>query len=206
MKHRALKFAALVGAMSMPAVATAQPGDWYVAIDVGQHWTGEVNITPVSEDVDIGVEQDWSTSLRVGRNIGEHWRVEVELSDRPAEYASSYPYFFHGDIIEEAFSGELNATSLMGNVIYDFAPGQRIRPFVGVGVGEASFEVRRDFYTDPDESAFAWQALAGASWRLTEAASLDFTYRYFASEIETPMLDGMSYRNQGLSVGLRYAF
>jgi OOP family OmpA-OmpF porin len=202
MKNRLLNFAALIGALSAAAPATAETG-WYVALDVGQHWPGEMTINPLGDEIGSGLDGDWSTFIRAGRGFGENWRVEAELAQRPGDYSATYLKFDHGDFIEVEESGELNALSLMANVIYDIAPDRSVHPFVGLGAGAVRFE--EDY---EDSEGFAWQALAGVSWRVTEHAHLDLIYRYFASEVDSASSigDGQAYEDQALMVSARYGF
>jgi OmpA-OmpF porin, OOP family len=200
MKKRLLNFAALIGVLSVSAQAAAETG-WYVAVDVGQHWPGEMTINPVGDDIDSGLDGDWSTFLRAGRGFGENWRVEAELAQRPGDYSATYLKFDHGDFIEQEQSGELNALSLMGNVIYDIAPERSLHPFVGLGAGAVRFEEVYD-----DSEGFAWQVLAGVSWRVTGRINADFTYRYFASEVDSAFGDGQAYEDQAFTVSARYGF
>ncbi|MBC7769208.1 MAG: porin family protein [Phycisphaerales bacterium] len=200
MKNRLLNFAALIGALSVSGPAAADTG-WYAALDVGRHWPGEMTMNPVGDDIDIGLEGDWSAFVRAGRGLGDNWRVEAELAQRPGDYSTTYLKFDHGDFIEVEESGNLDALSIMGNVIYDIAPESSVSPFVGLGVGAVMFE--EDY---EENNAFAWQGLAGVSWRLTARISADFTYRYFAAELDSTLGNGQVYEDQAFTVGARYRF
>ena len=130
--------------------------------------------------------------------------------------------------------GDIESYTLMANVIYDFfEPGAAFRPFVGVGVGFNNIRVSafgqysgipagsppqfQNLNIDDEEVNFAYQALAGVSWQATERLNVDATYRYLggaetdfcglnpAGPIQVGCFSG-EYRDQSLTIGLRYAF
>jgi len=91
--------------------------------------------------------------------------------------------------------GSIESWSAMFNVIYDlnFVALQRIVPFVGVGVGanRISADVVGQFSNvsgvapsiqnlviDDEDTAFAWQALAGIAWNVSERLAGDLTHRW----------------------------
>jgi opacity protein-like surface antigen len=93
------------------------------------------------------------------------------------------------------------------NAVYDFAPQRRFTPFVGVGVGIYHLQFDSHYYfsgvpgpysaQNPAVqkmqfggsvfrvSEFAYQALAGVTYRAGRKLNVDFTYRY----IEAPFLN-----------------
>jgi opacity protein-like surface antigen len=96
----------------------------------------------------------------------------------------------------EAYTGMINA-------IYDIAPQRRLQPFVGAGVGFYHLQFNAHFYFSgvpapigPVNPAiqqfqlggsvatlnqFAYQGLAGVSYRLNRRLTLDWTFRYVAA-------------------------
>jgi OOP family OmpA-OmpF porin len=132
-------------------------------------------------------------------------------------------------------SGSIDAWTLMANVIYDFAPDAWLNPFVGVGVGINRLDVKalgqysnipgaitaanpsvQTLTADDDDIAIAYQALAGASIKATDKLKIDFTYRWATAQEHTwqttssgPVQPGAfkgQYKDQSLTVGLRYSF
>ena len=102
--------------------------------------------------------------------------------------------------------GKITSWTIMANVIYDILPDSVINPFIGVGVGINRITINTDGQfsniTGPltaanpafqnlsihdNDTAFAWQALAGLSWKATDDLSVDLTYRYLGgSDISVP--------------------
>ncbi|HWT50886.1 MAG TPA: outer membrane protein, partial [Caulobacter sp.] len=131
--------------------------------------------------------------------------------------------------------GSVDSWTLMANVIYDFAPDAWLNPFVGAGVGINRLDVKalgqfsnvpgtisatnpaiQNLTVDDNDLAVAWQAIAGASIKATDKLKIDFTYRYTTGAEHTWQTTGSSalqpgafegqYKDQSLTVGLRYSF
>lgn len=127
-------------------------------------------------------------------------------------------------------SGDLDTTTFMANALYDFgSTDSAIRPYVGFGLGGASVSadfggrlngvtVDTDFGSQTQKTVFAWQALAGVGWKLTDRLTVDATYRYLS--VPSLSLDGFAkpqyqdalssfdteYSDSTVSVGVRWAF
>ncbi|MEW6389331.1 MAG: outer membrane protein, partial [Pseudomonadota bacterium] len=130
--------------------------------------------------------------------------------------------------------GSIDSWTLMANVLYDFAPGAWFNPFVGAGVGINRLDVKtlgqfsnvgvvsasnaavQNLTVDDDDLAVAWQAIAGASIKATDKLKIDFTYRYLTGSDHTWQSSGSGvvqpgaftgqYKDQSVTVGLRYSF
>ncbi|HKR86782.1 MAG TPA: outer membrane protein, partial [Phenylobacterium sp.] len=133
--------------------------------------------------------------------------------------------------------GSENAWTLMANVIYDIMPQSAIDPFIGAGVGAARVKLKangqlsnvpgvisgtnpaiQNLVINDDDTAFAWQAIAGVAWHATDRLSVDLTYRYlgtsdlnFASAGTAPggyqpgTFQG-DVRDSSVTLGVRYSF
>lgn len=137
--------------------------------------------------------------------------------------------------------GEATTWSLTANALYDFMDERAfVRPFLGLGVGLARASIdfsgkmagigpntvpwtsaritAEGIAADDQTVGFAGQLLAGASFRLSDRARIDATYRYylmpnakwesFNMPTLTPALGTFrgDYKDQSLTVGLRWAF
>ena len=102
--------------------------------------------------------------------------------------------------------GDINSTSLMLNIYYDFLTKSGFYPFFGVGVGAASVEADIDNTGDEDDTVFAYQVMLGGSYTTSIGLSIDLQYRYFATD--DPDFDGIDaeYRTHNLMIGLRQSF
>uniref|UniRef100_UPI00262FE935 outer membrane protein n=1 Tax=uncultured Caulobacter sp. TaxID=158749 RepID=UPI00262FE935 len=130
--------------------------------------------------------------------------------------------------------GSIDSWTLMANVLYDFAPDSWLNPYLGAGVGINRLNVKalgqfsgvgavtatnsaiQNLSVDDNDMAVAWQAIAGASIKATEKLKIDFTYRYITGTDHTFQSSGSGllqpgswtgqYRDQSVTVGLRYSF
>ena len=99
----------------------------------------------------------------------------------------------------------------MLNGYFDINMDSAIEPFITAGVGYAKVEfndvsVAGISVGDSDDSVFAWQIGAGLGYALNNMASLDVTYRYFATS--DPNFDGTDAEigSHNVSLGIRYNF
>ena len=131
--------------------------------------------------------------------------------------------------------GHLNNYSAMGNLIYDILPNSKIDPFVGVGVGISYLQSRVDgqfnaipgvisvtnpaiqnLRIDNDNTTFAYQALGGVTYHVTDRLSVDATYRYYKTADQKLEANGSGsiqpgvfrghYNDQSASLGVRWNF
>jgi outer membrane protein OmpA-like peptidoglycan-associated protein/opacity protein-like surface antigen len=121
--------------------------------------------------------------------------------------------------------GHVNQYSLMGNLLYDFQLGSWFSPYVGAGAGvvwhsgggDVGFGGLHFLNADLNDSAFAWQLIAGASAQLGGGLEGFVDYRYFSShELDaevSPLFGppgsmdvGYDNDNHTVMVGLRYVF
>ncbi|HYD43990.1 MAG TPA: outer membrane beta-barrel protein, partial [Phenylobacterium sp.] len=129
--------------------------------------------------------------------------------------------------------GEIESWTLMGNVIFDILPDSAINPFIGAGLGINHVKVDavgqfsnvtgaftaanpsiQNLSIDDDDTALAWQLIAGLAWQATDRLDVDLTYRYlggsdvdFASTGTHALQPGVfsgEYRDSSVTLGLRY--
>ncbi|WP_374573793.1 outer membrane protein [Phenylobacterium sp. J367] len=238
--------------------AAAQVG-WYGAVDLGYHWPESFEATSSANAAngspytwDFNSEDDWAGFARLGYQLNDNWRVELELGYRGGDLESvrggstnSVVGLCTPGVVRTAAAptcnapdGDLTSWTVMGNVLYDFLPGSTVNPFVGAGIGinhvsmealgqfsnipgtppftAASGPAIQNLAIDDDDTAFAWQLIAGLAWRATDRLNVDLTYRYlggsevdFASTGTNTLQPGVfsgEYRDQSVTVGLRYSF
>ncbi|GAA5525820.1 hypothetical protein Maes01_02393 [Microbulbifer aestuariivivens] len=94
----------------------------------------------------------------------------VLVSGAPANLGVSV-----GDLVA-AGEGEFDSRFLFANVYYDFDLGMALTPYVGAGIGNASVDVSYSpsgvTIIDDDDSVFAYQLMAGATYQMSEQLSL----------------------------------
>jgi outer membrane protein OmpA-like peptidoglycan-associated protein len=187
----------------------------YVAGDIGIHqseFDGQSSVN--NTEFSFSPEEDFAGFLRAGYRFNENLRLELEGGYRKGDLESirannagavvaglctpgvrrtaTAPTC--GDI-----DGEMNASTLMLNAIYDFdfdfgLFGQRIVPFAGVGIGVAEVQNKafgqlatvnavtnapiQNLSIDDIERAFAYQGILGLAFQLSDNLALDLTGRY----------------------------
>jgi opacity protein-like surface antigen len=112
--------------------------------------------------------------------------------------------------------GELTNFAVFANGYYDFNRAGAFQPYVGAGIGFSQVEV--DYspsgvqIIDGDDTAFAWQLKAGATWRFGEKweAYGEYAYRQtddvtFDNQLFPGTLD-IENKASILQVGMRYRF
>ncbi|MCQ8183901.1 outer membrane protein [Parvularcula maris] len=87
-----------------------------------------------------------------------------------------------GRVLEDA-QGEVTTIAAMVNSYYDITvPNERVHPYVGVGIGVMRINVEYDpsglDFVDDDEVNFAYQAMLGVDYDLTDTRVLHAGFRY----------------------------
>ena len=166
---------------------------------------GQLNISGVdlkddtldySNGLSVDYESDtgYGIGAVVGSKLSQNTRIEAELVYR------------RNDVEALGIDGKYESIALMGNAIYDVNIGSPITPYIGVGAGYANVSDE-----DLDDDVFAYQAMAGLSYKLTPKTDIMVGYKYFATA--TPEYDVTSnvtakfpYRTHNVELGLRFAF
>jgi opacity protein-like surface antigen len=194
-------------------VETAIGGSFYEDADIDNTMIGldAFDLGPVATAaLGYAWRKRWRFELE-----GQYRNNEVEVIDfRPAQG-------------EDAADGHVKNYSLMANVIYQFALGSSIRPFVGLGVGvvHGSFDIdvfgiceffvcgpeRHEKLIDDDDNAYAAQIMVGVDVALSPHTTFTADYRFWAtSDFKMQQPDGSPFdlylRNTSVTVGMRYSF
>ena len=131
----------------------------------------------------------WGGGLAVGSQNGPY-RLELALDyltndiKNPTASAPSLPAF--------AIQGSrrLSATTLLINGYYDFMPQAIWTPYLGVGLGAANLNTRVSVFepisgisarVHDDSTRFAYQGIAGASWKVASHTKASLDYRYLST-------------------------
>ena len=181
----------------------------------GGYVSGQLGLS-VLEDSDIDVsgggtigelsfDNGWAGVIAGGYAFGNGWRLEGELGYRTNDLDSATAAITGITAGGASASGDMSATSLMLNVVYDFPLGMSVSPYLGLGIGAARVELDGDLGSD-DTTELAYQAIAGVAVAVAENLELTADYRYFGTEDLD--IDGveLDYRDHTFLVGLRYRF
>ncbi len=158
-----------------------------------------------SVDLDTGT----GASAFVGATFAANWRGEVELARRTLDISS---------VAGTSGSGDVSATSLMANAIYDLNLDTElaVQPYVGAGIGLTNLDLDGaapfgGSTIDDSDTVGALQAIAGVSYPLNAQTTLFADYRYFATrDADFTTAAGAStsldMRTHSLMAGLRFEF
>jgi OOP family OmpA-OmpF porin len=219
--------------------ASAEPNGWYGAVDAGYHVMQDgINAESVTtgNNWNFEVNNGWAAFARLGYRFNPNWRVELEGGYRSGDVGKVRAITGSNGVCNivpgsgPCYSpdGNIESTTLMANVIYDFGfEYWGVRPFVGLGAGVN--HVNTDivgrhrnnrlvgFAADDSSTKFAAQAIAGLAWSLSDRANIDLTYRYLTGDAEFASVSSVAAYSQGVfqgdydqshtvTLGLRYAF
>ena len=137
-------------------------------------------------DFDLGFR---STTLSVGYRFRGGWRAELETGYRRNEL-EVIEFADARGLLNTGGSNAVDAFTGFANLYYEIATPFDIRPYLGIGAGLADVGYKTSFVQpgfeplttelfDDRDTAFAWQAIAGASLRLTPRTRLAAEYRYW---------------------------
>ncbi|HEY9079443.1 OmpA family protein [Magnetovibrio sp.] len=185
-----------------------------LAQDAGLYVSGAVGVVGVEKTTvndtasrKVSFDDGLAGAVALGYDYASPWRTEVELARRAVGLDK---------VAGANASGDLSATSLMGNVLYDFDVSSRFTPYLGVGVGagRVNFDNASPFGASPiddTDTGLAMQAIAGASYELQDNLDLFADYRYFTTrnlDMRTVAGNSASFDVDAhtVMVGLRFSF
>lgn len=215
MALRAISTALMLAALASAANAQPRPeylDGIYVGGSIGAHKPQNSSITHNGQTTTAKIGTGIAGTAAVGYGFGNGLRAELELAHRAGSVRS-----LDGGATSGASNGRLDVTSVMGNLLYDFANESSFVPYVGAGVGGARL---RASDIGPDQgnaivsgsaNVFAYQAIAGLDYRIGNNVAVGASYRYFATSsanISTSAGDSarVPYHDHAVLLGMRYAF
>ncbi|WP_269618903.1 OmpA family protein [Zhongshania sp. BJYM1] len=145
-------------------------------------------------------DDDYSYGVTFGYKFESPYRLEFEYRQGENDIDS-----LSGPGGSLASDGTLEVTSMMGNLWYDFSAGERLRPYIGFGLGQANLD-----FGDGDDDVLIGQLGAGITYYMTPRLAVDAGYRYSMSEDASfesaATKTEIEYSAQSVMVGLRYNF
>jgi OOP family OmpA-OmpF porin len=194
-------------------------GQWYVGAKSGIGWlnhdTRLRTVSPTGAPVrgDAQYDDGYVVDLNGGYSLNNGIDLELEGAFRNND-ANHIRGFDSGTV-----HGSMRDYAIMGNVYYhipipDF--GVPISPFIGAGAGVADYtpyHIRSStmpfptYVGGPDAWGFAYQAMAGLSYQLTDQISLSAEYRWFSRTDQSyPTGVTNDYDHNSVLFGVRYSF
>lgn len=186
-------------------------GFYYTEIRAGANFldkaANSANASPL-----FGAAVDFDTGVSAGVAIG---RSLTDLSLFPAglrRLRVEAEYSYGSSDFEKAGAGnaELKSSVFMTNLYYDLplAAGlERIKPYVGAGIGAVRIDAEGAGLADSDETVFAFQVRAGLAYAVRPDLNMTVGYRFL--QTDDPKFDNTfesEYRSHAVEVGLRYQF
>ncbi|GHV58010.1 adhesin [Deltaproteobacteria bacterium] len=201
--------AALVAWATIPAVAGAQSGGFYLTPKLGVNYFSSNNILH-----DGGTDYSYrdgklrfSGALAIGYDFsdtGAPLRTELEYTIRSAQKTEHN--FIDTSRNPFRIGHKLKVDTLMANLYYDFENDTIVTPYIGAGLGLAFVDGKNTYASNwatglgfgelnggNSSRKFAWDAAAGLAWDITDNMALDLGYRYFnIHKVQTGRVEGHS--------------
>ena len=179
---KSLIVAAAVFSLPMAAQAQSlQPGGVYIGAEGGLNWMLDTQFTGIATApggaLSTAINANYGIGWLAGGVIGYDFlgpRVELEGVYRSNQGNLSLPG------VAGKVSGYVDQVSVMANVYYDFMAGQMIVPYVGAGAGVA-FLTAGALGGSSSATAFAYQAMAGVGWNVSEQFRMNLEGRYYGT-------------------------
>ncbi|MBA4755548.1 MAG: OmpA family protein [Sphingobium sp.] len=172
---RKLALAAALATTALATPAMARDDSWYVGVDAGVLLVEDQDMTfsavpPGGRPVpSIDYHKGYDFDANIGYDFGG-FRLEAEAAYKRAK--------IDFDKTGGGFGGAASALSFMLNGLLDFGPDDGLQGFVGGGVGVSRGKLASDIVNDSD-TGFAWQAIAGVRYPVTNNVDVSLKYRFF---------------------------
>ena len=223
----------VIAATCLLTASSAMAGNgWYMSVDLGvQVPAGDVSHAGTNSANTPTYDLDESAvgGLAVGYFINDMFRVEAEARFRNQEPEGGYLAGKNGRASESFnMGGDVDTTTVMANLIYQFSNSTSFTPYLKGGIGlaysdvNANLDIQPTFtmfgltdrwqYPDNDETNFAWSIGLGCDYSLTDNILVGLEYQYIdMGDISTGVDingDRIDYdlRSHEITVGLTYLF
>lgn len=202
-----------VALLSMVSNASlAQTDAWYIAGSLGASFANDSDNTQAGITITSEHDTGAMASVAFGRAMGG-FRAEGEL----ASIVNDISALNVAGLGSAPASGDTSALALMANVYYDIDTDSAWKPFIGGGIGYASFSINNltsmgAIVADDSTGVFAYQVKAGVGYAFTESLDGTLGYRFFGTS-SADLVDaaGVPFESDGLhshiiEIGVRYRF
>lgn len=141
-----------------------------------------------------------------GHDIASQFRAEAEVSYRQARKRTVYTDKGTDQLVSKTYESK-HAWSYMINVCYDIdqLAMYSLTPYIGCGIGfdcsVNEYKIKYDTHADSEkrrDSDFAWQGIAGVSYKISDSVDSRVQYTYHRGQQHTI--------NHGVSAAIVKAF
>jgi outer membrane protein OmpA-like peptidoglycan-associated protein len=213
MKFKGLMLGAVA---SVALLGTANAGyerdGWYIGAEAG--W-GRVNETNFDvSNVPLKLDDGLAGMVTIGSALkNSNWRLEGELGYRTNDGTQHFSCGTSAAPATCAADISLTEWSGMFNAIYDFnLNSERWGMSLGAGAGIDNPRYNNRSGLDSNDKVFAYQAIAGLTYRVNQHWDIDMNYRYFnAAEADLVESAGavpraVNLEKHSVTVGFRYGY
>jgi outer membrane protein OmpA-like peptidoglycan-associated protein len=201
-------FVAAAALVALPVMAQAQTpsAGFYIGAEGGLNWLLNTNIGPLS----IQPQTGWAAGGVVGYDfVGP--RVELEGVYRQNSANTSSPFVTNnggGTGTFTSSSRNINQVGVLANLLYDFAPGAVITPYIGAGAGIGFVDGIDQFgsTTSLSSTVFAYQGMIGVGWNVDTNFRVNLDGRYYGTTNPNTAIGSWSNNNFSVMLGLQVKF
>mgnify|MGYP002629316683 CR=1 FL=1 len=155
-----------IQAQSMFTSGTSNPGT-YIGIEGGGNWLLNSN----NYNMDIG----YAAGGVVGYDfVGPRLELEGVFRSNNGRGTANF-----GNVFSNV-SGRIEQLSVLANLLYDFAPGATITPYVGAGAGIAFADAAINGCS-LCSTQFAYQGIVGIGWNVDQNFRINLDGRYYGT-------------------------
>ena len=177
----------LVGLALVAGAATAQAQEgFYIGGSLGASFPQDSDLTTGAIEGEAELDEDFVIEGHAGYRFPFNLRAEGSLSYRENDIGFSR---FPAIGVAGGLDADATILTVFVNVYYDFDLDFPIKPFVGGGIGLASAEIGTTNAVgvrfEDDDTVFAFNLQAGASYGIAENLELFAGYRYIQTEDPT---------------------
>ena len=187
---------AAIALAALPCAAHAQNlNGFYVGARGGANWMldAAANVTGVATVQGIGTGQlsgsdtagfvtGWAAGGFVGYDfVGPRVEIEALYRDNKGTTNGVFPISGIGRLRVLYGRAEVQQTSVMANVYYDFFAHDVLTPYVGAGLGIAFIDTHLGQMGFTSDTEFAYQAIIGVGYKVTPNLRLNLDGRYYGT-------------------------
>jgi len=186
---KALMAAAALVALPVMAQAQTPSSGFYIGAEGGLNWLLNTTIAGVGVTPQTG----WAAGGVIGYDfVGP--RVELE-----GVYRSNQANAGGTGLTN---TGNIGQLGVLANLLYDFAPGSTITPYIGAGAGVGFV----DSTSSLGSTQFAYQGIIGLGWNVDTNFRVNLDGRYYGTT--NPSVGGSTWTNNNFSImlGLQLKF
>ena len=198
--------------------ALARDDSWYIEGDVGGTLVEDMFNLVSPGFGTLNTKTGYDVGGIVGYDFGG-FRLEAEASYRRASndgfnVSSTTTYAASGG----SLTGNVSALSFMMNGLLDFGPDDGLQGFVGGGAGIGRVKILTNapgtlYDINDSDSGFAWQALAGVRYPISDHVDIGMKYRLYNQDHVNVIGNGVArtpldtrFRSHSLMLTLGYNF